>query len=264
MRCRPRCAAVSRRPRARGRRTSSTREQDHFMKGESDDRPEFADRRAARCPGDGRGRSAQRELAALSASAARPRRGPRLRVLAADGLVRVARVLYGAPALHCAHAARAACRRTWGARPGRRRSGATSLAVARVAVALASAGHRVGGRARAAGMGASCGAAAGERRGRMGSRRIGRAAPPRPGCLVTALPGRDRGRADREGAGAARGDRARLGSLRVVAGVVYYATPAAMRAVERAIGEERRQGRGGLESGRGRFACTSSDPKRAA
>lgn len=194
------------------------------------------------------------QLAALSEMGEAATR-TRLRVLAADGLVRVARVLYGEPALYSL------------TRPGLRAAGRGELdpvvvgaahlaAVARVAVELASDGHRLAGERELRAWERAAGRALAS--AEVGWARDGSVALHRPDlvCLGDGLPVaieveltvKSPERLRRIVRGWARS--------RVVAGVVYHATPAAMRAVERAIGEEHAGGRVGVVA----LACTSSDP----
>jgi hypothetical protein len=182
----------------------------------------------------------------------------RLRALVGDGLVRASRVLYGEPVQYSLTrlGLRAAGRGELDPVVVGASNAAHLAAVARVAVELAGEGHRLVGERelraweRAAGRPVAS--------AEVGWTRNGSVALHRPDlvCLGDGLPVaieveltvKSPERLCRIVRGWARS--------RLVAGVFYHATPAAMRAVERAIGEERAGGRVGVVA----LSSMSSDP----
>ena len=182
----------------------------------------------------------------------------RLRVLVADGLVCASRVLYGEPALYSLtrRGLRAAGRCELDPVVVGASNAAHLAAVARVAVALAGEGHRLAGERELRAWERAAGRALAS--AEVGWARDGSIALHRPDlvCLGDGLPVaieveltvKSPERLCRIVRGWARS--------RVVAGVVYHAAPAAMRAVDRAIGEERADGRVRVVA----LCSASSDP----
>ena len=203
-----------------------------------------------RCSMAGDGRRRGRRGAGGAAGIGERRRGRGCERLAADGLVRASRILHGEPALYVLtrRGLRAAGRAR--ARPGRR-SGRPMRRTSprwRASPSRWRGRGTVDGRARAAGVRARSGAAAGERGGRIAARRVGCAAPPRPRLLGDGLPVAIEVELTVKAPERLRAIVRGWARSRVVAGVVYYAAPAAMRAVERAIDAELR-GRAGASRG---------------
>jgi len=197
------------------------------------------------------------ELGALSGTGEAATRA-RLRALAADGLVRAARVLHGEPAMYALtpRGLRAAGRGELDPVVVSASNAAHLAAVARVAVVLAGEGHRLAGERELRAWERAAGRALAS--AEVGWARDGSVALHRPDlvCLGDGLPVAIEVeltvKAPERLARIVRG----WARSRVIAGAVYHAAPAAMRAVERAIATELAGERVGVVA----LPSTSSDP----